>query len=84
MSGSVVGAVVGVQRYIYDVFGPAVNCAARLQALSEPMEVTVCAGMEADLIDEFDLTNTRVETLRGFGNMKVARLRERAASARVA
>ena len=76
-SGSVVGSVVGVQKYIYDVFGPAVNCAARLQSLSEPMEITVCASMEDELIQEFDLTRTRNQDARGFGELKVASLVER-------
>lgn len=80
-TGSVVGSVVGVQRYIYDVFGPAVNCAARLQALSEPMEITVCESMEEHLVDEFELTDVRTETLRGFGEIRVARLRERVTDA---
>ncbi len=82
-SGSVVGSVVGVQKYIYDVFGPAVNCASRLQALSEPMEITVAASMEEDLIQDFDLISPRVKDVRGFGEMRVARLVERV-SARAA
>ena len=38
-SGPVVGSVVGIQKYVYDVFGPTVNLAHRLQALSEPMQM---------------------------------------------
>ena len=33
-TGSVVGSVVGVQKYVYDIFGPAVNLASRLQDLT--------------------------------------------------
>ncbi len=83
-SGSVVGSVVGVQKYIYDVFGPAVNCAARLQSLSDPMEITVCASMEDALIEEFDLCDPRTETVRGFGDMRIAHIRERARRATAA
>lgn len=83
-SGSVVGSVVGVQKYIYDVFGPAVNCAARLQALSDPMEITICSSAADDLIEEFDLAEARTEQVRGFGEMNIATLRERFQSARVA
>lgn len=79
-SGSVVGSVVGVQKYIYDVFGPAVNCAARLQALSNPMEVTVCASARSELSDEFELQNVRAENVRGFGEMRIAQLREMASA----
>ncbi|MCB1342229.1 MAG: adenylate/guanylate cyclase domain-containing protein [Pseudooceanicola sp.] len=73
-SGSVVGSVVGIQKYIYDVFGPAVNCAARLQALSAPMEITVPAAMALDLDGELRVSGTRTESLRGFGSVEVATL----------
>ena len=75
-SGSVVGSVVGIQKYIYDVFGPAVNCAARMQVQSEPMEITVPASMTADLADEFRLENLREAPVRGFGTMQIATLSE--------
>ena len=38
-SGSVIGSVVGVQKYIYDVFGPAVIDATRLREFAQPMEI---------------------------------------------
>ena len=71
-SGSVVGSVVGVQKYIYDVFGPAVNLASRLQALSEPMEITVSKAVASELIDDFVVTRTRNESIRGFGDIEVS------------
>jgi len=40
-TGSVVGSVVGIRKYIYDVFGDGVNTASRMQALARPMHVTV-------------------------------------------
>ena len=40
-TGAVIGSVVGVQKYIYDVFGPAVTRALRIRGHTEPM--TVCA-----------------------------------------
>jgi hypothetical protein len=40
-SGAVIGSVVGVQKYLYDVFGPALTRAQRLRLLAEPM--TICA-----------------------------------------
>ncbi|MEX0282015.1 MAG: adenylate/guanylate cyclase domain-containing protein [Arenibacterium sp.] len=76
-TGSVVGSVVGVQKYIYDVFGPAVNMSARLQALSEPMEITVCASMADSIMDEFDMERTRTEDIDGFGKTEVACLSQR-------
>lgn len=83
-TGSVVGSVVGVQKYVYDVFGPAVNMAARLQAQSEPMEITICETMRDALFDEFEISPKRVAALRGFGDTDIARLFERSARQQVA
>ena len=80
-SGPVVGSVVGVQKYIYDVFGPAVNLAARLQAASDPMEITVCESVAAELRDEFAVLNPRSERMKGFGDVPVATLAERPGAA---
>ena len=81
-SGSVVGSVVGIQKYVYDVFGPAVNRAARLQSVSEPMEITICGELTGALIDGFAISNRRTEDLRGFGEVSVATLSERRAAVR--
>ncbi|MDP1555009.1 MAG: adenylate/guanylate cyclase domain-containing protein [Hyphomonas sp.] len=38
-AGTVIGSVVGVQKYIYDVFGPAVMDASRLKESAPPMKI---------------------------------------------
>jgi class 3 adenylate cyclase len=40
-SGDLVGGVVGVRKYIYDVFGDTVNCAARLEQHCDPMKINI-------------------------------------------
>ena len=52
-SGTVIGSIVGVQKYVYDIFGPGVNLAARLEELSAPMEITVCEDMHALIQHDF-------------------------------
>ncbi len=42
-SGSVIGSVVGVQKYIYDVFGPAVADAMSLRGSAGAMEIVASA-----------------------------------------
>ena len=43
-SGSVIGSVVGVQKYIYDVFGPAVADAMRLREEAGAMDIIASAA----------------------------------------
>lgn len=40
-SGQVVGGIVGVKKYIYDVFGDTINTASRMESYSEPMHVNL-------------------------------------------
>ncbi|PRY26403.1 class 3 adenylate cyclase [Aliiruegeria haliotis] len=55
-SGPVVGSVVGVQRYIYDVFGPAVERASKTRARAPGMAIVADASIR-DLLDtRFTLT----------------------------
>lgn len=49
-TGSVIGSVVGVQKYIYDVFGPAVAAADTVRLAARPMGIAA-DGSIADLLD---------------------------------
>lgn len=49
-SGPVIGSVVGVQKYIYDVFGPTVSHADAVRRRAEPMSIAADASI-ADLLD---------------------------------
>lgn len=40
-SGTVVGGIVGVKKYIYDVFGDTINTASRMESNSVPMRVNI-------------------------------------------
>ncbi|EEE35652.1 adenylate/guanylate cyclase [Rhodobacteraceae bacterium KLH11] len=73
-SGSVVGSVVGIQKYVYDIFGPAVNLASRLQEFSEPMQISVQDEVAQVLKDQFDIENMGSKDIRGFGEQDVWRL----------
>ncbi|MGV6846789.1 MAG: adenylate/guanylate cyclase domain-containing protein [Marinibacterium sp.] len=68
-TGSAVGSVVGIQKYVYDVFGPAVNMAARLQMFAEPMAVVAPESMTFDLVDEFQIDDFGRHPVKGLGEM---------------
>lgn len=66
-TGPVIGSVVGIQRYIYDVFGPALAAADRVRGDAAPMSVSADASIAAQLDDRFtvesgSLTETEPET----------------------
>jgi adenylate cyclase len=75
-SGAVVGSVVGIQKYVYDIFGPAVNLATRLQDFSEPMQISVGNDIALNLRDQFDVEVIGEKDIRGFGSQAVWRLKD--------
>jgi len=66
-SGPVIGSMVGIQKYVYDVFGPAVNMAARLEGLCEPMEIVLDAATHALVKDAFACHPRGEQEIKGFG-----------------
>lgn len=55
-TGAVIGSVIGVRKYIYDVFGPAVIDAARLHQFALPMRIVGNAAFAETVRDRFTLT----------------------------
>ncbi len=70
-TGPLIGSLVGIQKYVYDIFGPAVNLAARLEAISEPMQITVAAETAKLIEDEFGMSDRGEFDLKGFGRVSV-------------
>ena len=69
--GAVIGSIVGVQKYVYDIFGPAVNMAARLEALADPGEIVVCPTGMPLLQDDFILAPRGDTPIKGFGTQPI-------------
>ena len=70
-SGTVIGGIVGIRKYIYDVFGDTINVAARMESLSKPMRLNVSAAT-AELLGETFRLSTRPPTrVKGKGEMQM-------------
>lgn len=72
--GPVIGSVVGIQKYVYDIFGPGINLAARLEALSSPMEILLSEEMYERLRSSFYIEEVGETEVRGFGPKQIYRL----------
>lgn len=70
-SGPVVGSLVGVQKYVYDIFGPGVNMAARMETLSEPMQITISENTYQLIKDDFECSERGEFEVKGFGTQKL-------------
>jgi adenylate cyclase len=70
-SGIVIGSIVGVQKYVYDIFGPGVNLAARMEMLSGPMEISLCDDMHRLLRSEFRFEERGEAEVKGFGRKRI-------------
>lgn len=66
-SGPVIGSLVGVQKYVYDIFGPGVNYAARMESVAEPMTVAISEGTYNLIKDDFECSEVGEFELKGFG-----------------
>jgi class 3 adenylate cyclase len=70
----VIGSIVGVQKYVYDVFGPGVNLASRMEELAEPMQILVSEETYGLVRDEFTLAPRGEFDVKGFGPLQVYEL----------
>lgn len=70
-TGRVVGGVVGIEKYIYDVFGDTINTASRMEAHSEPMRINVSETTYSLLRDKFEFTEREAIEVKGKGNIKM-------------
>ena len=66
-TGPLIGSIVGIQKYVYDIFGPGVNLAARMESHSESMQITLCEETYELLKDEFACTLRGDFEIKGFG-----------------
>ena len=70
-SGKVTGGIVGVRKYLYDVFGDTVNTASRMESNSEPMKINTTEYTYNIIKDKFVCTPRGAIEVKGKGVMKM-------------
>jgi adenylate cyclase len=62
---------IGVHKYVYDVFGPGVNLASRMEELAEPMQILITADTHALIEHDFEFEDLGEREVKGFGAQDV-------------
>lgn len=70
-SGNVVGGIVGVKKYIYDVFGDSVNTASRMESNGEAGKINISEATYKILKDKYDFTSRKPLEVKGKGKMNM-------------
>ncbi|MFQ4135601.1 adenylate/guanylate cyclase domain-containing protein [Nodosilinea sp. PGN35] len=74
-TGVVVAGVIGTKKFIYDLWGDAVNVASRMEASSEPGQIQVTAATYERLKDSYQFERRGSIAIKGRGEMETYWLR---------
>jgi len=77
-TGPTVAGVIGIKKFVYDIWGDTVNTASRMESSGEPGRIQLSEQAAAQLDDAFVLEARGEVAVKGKGNMKTFWLLRRA------
>lgn len=69
--GPVIGSIVGIQKYVYDIFGPGANLASRMESIADTMEIVVSESLYRHIRSDFRIVERGIVDIKGFGQQPV-------------
>lgn len=68
-TGSVVAGVIGIKKFIYDLWGDAVNIASRMESSGDPGRIQVTEATYHRIKDEYNFEKRGIISIKGKGEM---------------
>jgi len=70
-TGKLVGGVVGIKKYIYDVFGDTINTSSRMESNSEPMRINISETTYELVKNKYKIIKRAPLHVKGKGKMNM-------------
>lgn len=70
-TGTVIAGVIGIKKFVYDIWGDTVNVASRMESHGIPGQIQVSDATYQILKDQYDFTERGVIEVKGKGEMRV-------------
>ncbi|MBP5401927.1 MAG: adenylate/guanylate cyclase domain-containing protein [Treponema sp.] len=69
-NGRVVAGVIGKKKFVFDLWGSAVNLASRLEGIGEIDKITISENVRQILGDSYPCTAMEIKDVKGFGKLQ--------------
>ncbi len=70
-TGTVIAGVIGIKKFVYDIWGDTVNVASRMESHGIPGQIQVSEATYQVLKDQYDFAERGVIEVKGKGEMRV-------------
>jgi len=70
-TGKVVGGIIGIKKYIYDIFGDTINTASRMESNSEAMKINISENTYKIIKDSYQCNKREAVDIKGKGKMNM-------------